>query len=159
LAIGPRGRHLAVAGSPDHAVHVYALEDVIGGKPQPRRQELQSVGTTIQQAAWVNKDGATGLLLRRTATAVNAHGMPGAVEGDLIFEVAKAPRLTNDAKGWRAVAQTTASEEDRKRWRERHNVVKISATARLPKGMLVKDRRLVAVAYVDGGEPGLGIYD
>src|SRR5262249_3084151 len=71
LAVGPRGGHLAVAGSPGHAVQVYALDDLIGRKPQPKRQELRSIGSAIRHIAWVTKQGVSGLLLRQSYTTID----------------------------------------------------------------------------------------
>lgn len=146
-AVGPRGRHIAVAGNREHAIYVFALDDLIAKKRQPPLQELHSVGAAVRRIDWVQKQGETGLRLRRAAG------------DDHVFEFGKATRLTNDVKAWRVVPGAAVLEADLARWRRRHTNATTTAAALLPPGILLKDRRLLAVGYDEGGETGLGLYD
>jgi WD40 repeat protein len=159
LAVGPRGRHVAVAGRADHAVAVFAIEDLIDKKQEPQLQQLQGVGATVRRIAWVSKKGEPGLALRRANTALDADHGPGTVDGDLLFEFGKAPRLTTDTAGWNLAPRTALSNVELTAWSERLKIPNLTAGALLPAGTLLKERRLLAVASFVNGEPALALYD
>ncbi len=86
LAVAPNGRHLAVAGSPDRAVAVYALADLLQGRANP--QQLRGDGVTFGQVAFVKQDADWGLRLGEPAK--DRPGAPGrATARDLIFDFAQ----------------------------------------------------------------------
>jgi WD40 repeat protein len=158
VAVGPRGRHLAVAGNPDNSIHVFALDELLDRRRQPRLQVLESAGAVVRQVAWVTKGKSQGLLLRRSDSPIDPEHGPGQ-KGDWIFAIDKAPELMADSAGWRVVPQAELPEGALKHWREETGIRQVTAAAHLPAGSLLKDRSLLAVGYLDGGEPGLGLYD
>jgi WD40 repeat protein len=148
LAVGPRGRHLAVAGNPEHTVHVFAVDDLVEKKATPARQVFHSAGTTVNLVRWAKKDGELGLSLRTTTGT------------DWVFEFLDKPRLTQSAEGWRVAGADKVPQDDLKRWSDRHpGTPQVTSAAILPAGALLKDRRLLAVGYRSGGDPALGLYD
>jgi WD40 repeat protein len=147
LAVGPRGKHLAVAGNPQHTVFVFAVDDIVAGKKAPTYEEFHSVGTTARLVRWTTKGGEQGLSL---STADGAQQL---------FEFLDKPRLTRSAAGWNIVRAPRASDADIDRWSKRHPDARITSAAILPAGSLLKDRRLLAVGYFRGGDPALGLYD
>ena len=62
LATSPRGRHVAVAGSPDHAIRVYALASLLG-KNKGKYQKLGSLGKTFEDVSFVRQGDDLGLRL------------------------------------------------------------------------------------------------
>jgi WD40 repeat protein len=147
LAVGPHGRHLAVAGNPQHTVYVFAVDDLVARKKGPYYQEFHSVGTTASLVRWAKKDGEQGLSLRTAGGA------------EQVFEFLEKPRLTRSAAGWSVLRAPKVPEADLDLWSKRHSDARITSAAILPAGSLLKDRRLLAVGYFRGGDPTLGLYD
>jgi WD40 repeat protein len=158
LATDPAGEYVAVAGKIDHSVHVYALDPLLKRR-QLNPQVLRSVGASTYQVAWAKKSGQPGLLLRSTWTPIDADQSPSQREGDLIFELAKKPRLTEEYKDCQVLAAKPVAEADRQRWAQRHKVSvgSITASTMLPAGKVSK-RPILAIGYLDKTEPGLGLY-
>ena len=103
LAVDPEGRHLAVAGHPDHAIRLYALPDLLQGREAPQR--LQGAGVVLRQAALVKKGQDWGLWLCDTARDhVPAPGEPPARAW--IFDPTRR-LLTSDQAGWSLAAPDT----------------------------------------------------
>jgi WD40 repeat protein len=159
LAVGPRGRHIAVAGNRDRIIHVFALDDLIARKRRPRQQDLRSVGEMIRQVCWVTAKDQVGVLLRPADRVVDSKSGPGTVKGDKVFVFADKPRLADDLKAWKATLTDPVPDAAKKKWEGRNERSKITTSALLPAGTLVANRRLMAIAYTHGGEAGLGLYD
>ncbi len=84
--LAARGRFVAVSATRDHAVRVYAVDDLIRGKTEPR-VILRSDGLAPEQVAFV--DGGKSLWLSQDATAQ-------ARRGGLVFDLDKRQVRTND---------------------------------------------------------------
>jgi WD40 repeat protein len=159
VAVGPHGGHIAVAGNKERIIQVFALDDLIDRKPQPRQQDLRSVGKMIRQVCWVASKNQVGLLLRPIDRVVDDQNGPGTVWGDQVFVFAEKPDLTNAAKAWSAISSASLPATAEDRWKKHYKIQNVTATAFLPAGVLVKNKGLLAIAYMIGGEAGLGLYD
>lgn len=97
LAAAPNGRHLAVAGNPDHRILVYSVDDLLAGRDQPKM--LQSDGAKIPYVAFVRKGNNPGLLLSESPD-------PGTRKtGTLIFDFTKL--MADDPEAWPLAAPKT----------------------------------------------------
>ncbi|MBV8555101.1 MAG: hypothetical protein JO116_06030, partial [Planctomycetaceae bacterium] len=183
LAVDPGGRHLAVAGHPDHAIRLFALPDLLQGRAVPQR--LQGAGVVLRQVAFVKKGPDWGLWLSDTARDhAPAPGEPPARAW--IFDPTRR-LLTRDRAGWSLSAPdptgwsaevVPAGRDDRgqpvpwsvsvrqgqgpeRRIRLRPRQV-INACALLPPRP-PRAGPIVAIAYQEaedlGGEPRLGLFD
>jgi WD40 repeat protein len=164
LATAPGGRHLAVAGNDAHEIWVYSTDDLLRGKAEPKK--LQSDCAEVESVAFVTNGKELGLLLGEKG--------PGGPAGALVFDFA-GRRLTDDRKGWEPSAPDPAG------WRAERvadgdrPAVAVSdggrpaGAVRLAKGQRVTafalrppaPRRppLLAVAFEEGAEPVLALYD
>jgi WD40 repeat protein len=80
VATAPRGAHVAVAGNPDHAIHVYAVSDLLQPQKKPTPLLLRSIGAHFGQAALVRKGQGKqerfGLILSGEPKAAGAAPRP-----------------------------------------------------------------------------------
>lgn len=97
VTASPRGRFLAVAGYADHAVRVYAIPALLGGREEPM-QVLRSIGVTLRHVQFVRKGNNPGLLLSEAEEGVEATERAELPEGR-IFDFANRS-VTSDRDGW-----------------------------------------------------------
>jgi WD40 repeat protein len=174
IAASPSGRHVAVAGSDDHAIAVFALQDLLAGRPQP--QWLRGSGATPRYVAFVTNGKDTGLVLNEKPRARVAGPTQPGEPGDLIFDFARRT-LTDNASGWSVWAPrtdgwrvTVAPTQDRKgpsaavyrgdrlvRTLQLTPDQVVSASALLPPGPFPVP--LVALAFDEVGETILQLYN
>jgi WD40 repeat protein len=107
LATAPAAGHVAVAGSPDHAIRIYRVKNLREAKGTPPQvQVLRGAGADFRWAAFVKKGDDLGLLLstrsRRPAGA--APLVPQA--GDVVLDLA-GRSLGGDLKGWKLATPDT----------------------------------------------------
>ncbi|HTU21196.1 MAG TPA: hypothetical protein VMG10_24295 [Gemmataceae bacterium] len=171
LAASPDGQWLAIAGGPNHEIHLYHTDDLGRDKPQAR-QILRSRGAAFRFAAFVRKGEARGLLL-------NERPGDNPWEGGLIFDV-KQRVLLQKRDGWQrdgvdlktddwGVFDPPEARKDRhlgfvvRRAGRRVGEVwlqegqALSTFALLPAGP--QQVPLLAVAYVEKGVPYLGLWN
>lgn len=86
VAAAPSGKHLAIAGSPEHEIQVFPVADLLKGQAKP--QVLRGSGATFRQVGFLTKQDAVGLSLRE---------QPG--QDPLVFDF-KQRRLTTERAGW-----------------------------------------------------------
>jgi WD40 repeat protein len=176
VAAAPRGRYLAVAGNGDNTILVFAIADLLGGKPRPK--VLHSDGANMRYVGFVTggKD-KPGLLLSEQESATDGPSRPREpVRGDLIFDFA-GRSLTTDAegckldapgmRGWDVkteVGQTqvfhvTQNQRPVGRDIELRPGQEVTAYALLPASPAPLRTPLLAVGMIDAGEIVLALYD
>ncbi|MEK6236847.1 MAG: hypothetical protein N2C14_19235, partial [Planctomycetales bacterium] len=166
-AASPKGQFLAAAGGPDHAIHIFKIDDLINNRAAPQR--LTSAGTAARQATFVRNGDQLGVALGKDAATLQP--------GDLIMD-AKQRRLSEyrPADGWKLAAAKRGAWkiEPRRATVDAKTQVSIAisngagitSTVRLPTGhewsgaeiFPHAKRPLLAVASHDRGQPWLGIY-
>ena len=180
LAVDPEGRHLAVAGHPDHAIRLYALPNLLQGQAAP--QLLQGAGVVLRQAAFVKKGPDWGLWLCDTARDhAPAPGEPPARAW--IFDPTRR-LLTRDRAGWSLAAPdptgwsaeaVPAGRDDRgqpvpwsvsvRQGQGPERLIRLGPGQVINTCALLPPRPpravpIVAIAYQkDAGEPRLGLFD
>jgi WD40 repeat protein len=176
VASAPRGRHLAVAGSPDHTIWVYSLDAMLGGGPA-NPQKILGNGTILRHVAFVrNARKDLGLLLNERLEPPGTRGRDPAA-GDLIFDI-KGRKLSRfeDAGDWRtALAPRDGWRVDFQRKENLLTVYRdgqrdpvgkqlrlaankrVTAAALLPRGP--QGVPILAVAFNEAGDTGLVLHD
>ena len=183
LGVDPEGRHLAVAGHPDHAIRLYSLPDLLQGREAPQR--LQGAGVVPRQVAFVKKGPDWGLWLTDTARDhAPAPGEPPARAW--IFDPTRR-LLTSDRAGWSLAAPDTtgwsaevvpAGRDDRgqpvpwsvsvRQGQGPERLIRLRPRQVINTCALLPPRPpragpIVAIAYQEaedlGGEPSLGLFD
>ena len=86
LAASSQGKYLAIAGSDDHAIQVYAIESLLKDEAKPQ-QLLRSAGITMRSVAFVqrNKGQDLGLVLNDAAKPVRGRPAP-VTQSSLVFD-------------------------------------------------------------------------
>jgi WD40 repeat protein len=99
LAAAPNGKYLAVAGDKDHAIRIYAIQDLLAYKSKPRRV-LRSAGVVLPQATFVRR-GTDLLGLVLSTKGGKGPGQPPQPPqaGDLLYDFT-ARKLAPYQKQW-----------------------------------------------------------
>lgn len=156
VAASRGGKHLAVAGNPEHAIHVYAIEDLLTvDGPRPRAEQvLHNVGLAVRHLAWARKGDERGLLLG--PSALKPGDPPGPAAGDLILRLVRPAALTPERDGWKVSPRRPVAEADFQTWQAANKGKAATAVAAASAGRT----RLLAVGYEDEDhQPHLGLFD
>lgn len=177
LAAAPRSGHLAMAGSKDHAITLYALPDLDKTKIEP--QKLRSEGMPQLYVSFTRNGQELGLLLSETDKDKMGAQPREARLGDRIFAFAKQPVLTTDLRGWKSSAPAVADgdvefappskeyprpylgvrqADGKKKWTALKTGQQVTDYALLPAGPFPAP--ILAVAFLDEfGQPMLALYN
>jgi len=167
------GRYLAVSGYREHAIHVFAVADLLKNVDAP--QVLRGAGATVYQTAFMRTGARVGLLLGETPAKQGA----AAPAAGLVFDFTR--RALAAEAGWQLDApaangwevQVAATEDDRKRPQTQLAVSQNGQavnTIRLKPGVAYTTHALLpplpphnvpllAVGSVDLGQAMLELYD
>jgi WD40 repeat protein len=105
LAAVPGGAHIAVTGTSDHAIRVYAVADLLKANEKVAYQSLQSAGSSMRSVSFVTPKGGDG---KRLGLALSAAARPqgqAAVlrEGDLVCDFDQR-KLADQIQDWTPAA-------------------------------------------------------
>jgi len=152
LAATPGGRHLAVAGNPDHSILVYAIDDLLRGDAQP--QVLRSVGATMRHVVFAQRQFKDKAVL---GLALNENPRPagqGVLGDDLIFDFEERGFAGKVPAGWAAAAPAQGAWRVSNTTRNGRNVIRVLDGNRLSSEVtLPEDQRLDAVALLPPRAP------
>jgi WD40 repeat protein len=101
IAAVARGRHVAVAGNIDRSVAVFAVDDLLAGRLEPRW--LRNQGVTMRAVAFARNGARRGLIM--SELPVNRPGDPPRplAARDMVLDATE-KRLTSDLAGWSVAA-------------------------------------------------------